>query len=330
MTPIFFVFIIGAFLAAVVGGSAAGSQSNIDGGGDGTLSAEVLAYQPIVSQYCSKYGIPDYVLLVLSVMQQESGGSRKDLMQCSECPLNTKYPNKPNSITDPKYSIEIGTEYLASCLRAALCKSPSDIPGISLALQGYNFGGGYISWAFEHGGGYSQANAIQFSELKARDLNCKSYGDSQYVNRVLKYYNFNSTGSGTFGYPLKPGTYSITRGYGYDDGVLHKGIDFAAPVGTNIYAASSGTVVFAGYGASGNGYNRYGNVIVIKQNEKYSTLYGHCSKLLVTTGQAVQRGSVIGLVGSTGDSTGNHCHFEIRVNGSQVDPAPYLSQKKAV
>lgn len=212
MTPIIFVFIIGAFLAAVVGGSAAGSQSNTDDGGDGTLSAEVLAYQPIVSQYCSKYGIPDYVLLVLSVMQQESGGSRKDLMQCSECPLNTKYPNKPNSITDPKYSIEIGTEYLASCLRAALRKSPSDIPGISLALQGYNFGGGYISWAFEHGGGYSQANAIQFSELKAKDLNCKSYGDPQYVNRVLKYYNFNSTGSGTFGYPLKPGTYSITRG----------------------------------------------------------------------------------------------------------------------
>ncbi|HCM24734.1 MAG TPA: hypothetical protein DHW78_10485, partial [Ruminococcaceae bacterium] len=59
-------------------------------------------------------------------------------------------------------------------------------------------------------------------------------------------------------------------------------------------------------------------------NSTYSTLYGHASKLLVEKGQKVTAGQVIALVGSTGDSTGNHCHFEIRVNGKQVNPAPYL------
>lgn len=245
-------------------------------------------------------------------------------MQCSESPLNMKYPHSPDSITDPAYSVEVGVEYLASCLRAAGCKSPADMPGISLALQGYNFGGGYISWAKARGG-YSAENAMQFSQMKAAEMGWCGYGDPQYVSHVLRYYSSApSGGKGMFALPLRKGTYRISRGWGMDGGEFHKGVDFAAPAGTDIYASASGTVIFAAFGKSGSGFGGYGNVILIKHGGNYSTLYGHCSRLLVKAGDRVQQGQVIGLVGSTGDSTGNHCHFEIRVDGKQVNPAVYI------
>ncbi|HEX3016247.1 MAG TPA: lysozyme family protein [Caproicibacter sp.] len=287
--------------------------------GSGNISGNVLSYQSLVDQYCAQYGISGYSNLVLAVMQQESGGQGKDPMQCSECGYNTRFPHTPNSITDPAYSIQCGVQNLAACLRAAKCKSPSDTPGISLALQGYNFGNGYIAWALQRGG-YSQANAIEFSQMEAKKAGTSGYGDVNYVCHVLKYYN--SLVSGTYITPLKAGTYRISRGYGYDGGELHKGIDFAAPAGTPIYASASGTVIYAQYGSAP--YGGYGNVVVIKHGNNYETLYGHCSKLLVKKGQQVQQGAEIALVGSTGDSTGNHCHFEIRVNGTKVDPAKYL------
>ena len=87
-------------------------------------SGTVTAYDALIAQYCAQYGITQYAALVQAVMQQESGGSGNDPMQCSESSLNTEYPRQPNGITNPQYSIQIGIEYLASCLRAAKCKSP--------------------------------------------------------------------------------------------------------------------------------------------------------------------------------------------------------------
>jgi hypothetical protein len=328
LVPAFFIAVIAVTVSTVISDAAAGStaaqavETSETGCGTGSLSNSVLAYQPFVSQYCQKYGIPGYTYLVLAVMQQESGGTGSDPMQCSESPLNMKYSHSPNSIKDPSYSVEVGVEYLASCIRAAGCKSPSDMQGISLALQGYNFGGGYIAWAKARGG-YSTENAMQFSSLKASEMGWKGYGDPQYVSHVLRYYT-GGAGSGTFALPLKKGTYRISRGWGMDGSEFHKGIDFAAPAGTNIYAAAAGTVIVACYGQRGSGYGGYGNVVVIQHNSTYSTLYGHAEKLLVKRGQKVTAGQVIALVGSTGRSTGNHCHFEIRVHGNQVDPATYI------
>lgn len=322
-TPAFLlILIITAAVATIISGYASGGQSQNQYSGSGTISESVLFYQTNVSKYCNEYGITDYIALVLAVMQQESGGFGNDPMQCSECPLNTEYPNEPNGITNPDYSIEVGTEYLANCLTAAKCKSSIDMQGISLALQGYNFGGGYIKWALEKGG-YSEANAAEFSELKVQELGYKSYGDTDYVSHVLRYYVMSSTTS-KFITPLLSGTYTISRGYGYDNGKLHKGIDFAAPKYTDIYASADGTVVFAGFGKTGSGYGGYGNVVKIKHDDTYSTLYGHCSSLLVKTGQKVKQGEVIALVGNTGNSKGNHCHFELRVNDVQVNPASYI------
>ena len=119
--------------------------------------------------------------------------------------------------------------------------------------------------------------------------------------------------------PVTGGT--ITSRYGVNESVrdhTHKGIDIGAPYGTPIKATASGTVKYAG------SYGGYGNFIVIDHGNGIETCYGHCSKISVRVGQEVEASDVIGNVGSTGNSTGNHCHFEVRVNGTQVNPQSYL------
>ncbi len=109
-------------------------------------------------------------------------------MQCSESGYNTRYPHSPNSITDPEYSIDVGIQALANALQMAGVESPIDLEHISLALQGYNFGNGYISWALANYGGYSELNAIEFSDMMAARLGWSGYGDKAYVSHVLRYY----------------------------------------------------------------------------------------------------------------------------------------------
>ena len=109
------------------------------------LSAEVEAYEPVIRKYSKQYGIPDYVLLIQAVMMQESGGRGDDPMQASECSFNTQYPRVPGGITDPEYSIAVGIQNLADCLQRSEADSPIDLDHIQLALQGYNYGSGYIT-----------------------------------------------------------------------------------------------------------------------------------------------------------------------------------------
>lgn len=152
------------------------------------VSEEVKDYEPIIQKYAKEHGIPDYVLLIEAVMMQESGGRGTDPMQCSECNFNTLYPHIPGSITDPEYSINVGIQNLADCLQIAQCESPVDIDAIKLALQGYNYGQGYITWAMNKYGEYSQANAIEFSLKTAEQYGWSRYGDMDYVPHVLRYY----------------------------------------------------------------------------------------------------------------------------------------------
>lgn len=111
-------------------------------------------------------------------------------MQASESGYNTQYPRTPNGITNPEYSVNIGIKSLASCINEADVESPIDMEHIKLALQGYNYGNGYISWAKSRYGGYSIANAMEFSNMKAQEMGWDSYGDKQYVSHVLRYYPF--------------------------------------------------------------------------------------------------------------------------------------------
>lgn len=103
-----------------------------------SINLEVEQYRDMVTKYAEESGIPDFVGMILAIIQQESGGKGLDVMQCSECPLNTKYPQQPNGIQDPEYSIQIGIQYFVSCLNQAGCTSPEETDKLSLALQGYN------------------------------------------------------------------------------------------------------------------------------------------------------------------------------------------------
>jgi murein DD-endopeptidase MepM/ murein hydrolase activator NlpD len=109
-----------------------------------------------------------------------------------------------------------------------------------------------------------------------------------------------------FGYRIDP-VYKTTK--------FHAGLDFAAPQGTPIYATADGTVT-----TSGNSGNGFGNHVIINHGYGYETLYGHMVRVKASNGTKVKRGEVIGWVGSTGKSTGPHCHYEVHKNGEKIDP----------
>lgn len=186
---IFVIVILFGALFSMVGGSNSSTVTPV--------SAEVEAYEPLIRQYARQYGIEEYVELIKAVMMQESGGQGSDPMQASECGYNTRYPNTPNGITDPEYSIDVGIQNLAACLREADVESPVDMNNIKLALQGYNYGNGYISWAKENYGGYTYANAVEFSTMMAERNGWSGYGDKEYVSHVLRYYVFGRIPTGT-------------------------------------------------------------------------------------------------------------------------------------
>lgn len=134
------------------------------------VSEEVEAYDPLMCQYADEQGIGDFVELIKVFMLQESYGRGNGLMQASECPYNTEYNNTPNGITAPEYSINLGIPYLAVCLAEAEVESPIDMEHIKLAIQGYNYGNSYISWAKENYGGYCVTNTSEFSDMMVVQL----------------------------------------------------------------------------------------------------------------------------------------------------------------
>ncbi len=132
-----------------------------------------------------------------------------------------------------------------------------------------------------------------------------------------------TTGSGykptsvTFVRPLK--NLTLTSRYGPRWGKQHKGLDYAAPVGTSIYAAASGTVTYAGWNSGGYGY-----LVIISHGNGVQTYYAHCSSILTKVGATVKAGDLIAKSGATGHVTGPHLHFEIRINDVAYDPSLYV------
>ena len=189
------VLVVLILIVGIIGGAAflGDSQSSE------ALSAEVLAHTPAIQKYASEFGIPEYVPAIQAIMMQESGGRGTDPMQASECPYNTQYPNTPGAIQDADYSIKVGIQYYADCVREAGCESPQDMDKLKLSWQGYNYGNGYISWALEKFGGYSEANALQFSQEQAAAHGWSGYGDPEYVPHVMRYYSGGGWFAGLFG-----------------------------------------------------------------------------------------------------------------------------------
>ena len=184
------VIIVGIIGGATFSGSSESSEA---------LSQEVLSYTATIQKYANQYGIPEYVSVIQAIMMQESGGRGTDPMQSSECPYNTRYSNSPNAIQDADYSIQVGIQYYADCLKEAGCTSPQDMDKLKLSLQGYNYGNGYITWALRNYGGYSAENALQFSNEQAASHGWSAYGDPEYVPHVLRYYSSGGLFAGLFG-----------------------------------------------------------------------------------------------------------------------------------
>ena len=182
---ILLIVLLGAFLMMVVPVVLMGPASS--GEEDGQYQAEVSekteSYRTLVEEYCEKYGIDDYVDLCLAVIEQESGGNPPDVMQAEQSYYNNNPP-----IDDAEESIDCGVHEISDCLKAASVSGSGDIKNIKLALQGYNFGNGYIDWALKKDGGYTEKNAKEFSKKMCDELGYSSYGDVEYVPHVLRYY----------------------------------------------------------------------------------------------------------------------------------------------
>lgn len=288
------------------------------------LSDEVLAYRSLVERYCGEYNISEYVMYILAIMQVESGGKGNDVMQCSESlglPLNT---------LQPEPSIKQGCYYFSELLSSATAFGCD----IFTVVQAYNYGGGFVSYVSAHGQKYTFALAMGYSNMMSGGITVTytnavavavnggwryGYGNMFYVNLVSQYLGSD------FLWP-SDSCYVVTSVYGDRihpiSGVNrhHNGIDIGASFGANVLASASGTVTLAAY------YGGYGNCIIIDHGNGYATLYGHMSKLNVSAGATVTKGQVIGLVGSTGNSTGPHIHFEVRSGGELTDPLSYFAE----
>lgn len=164
------------------------------------LTEECESYRSEVEMVAEKYGMSDYVNLIMAVMMQESGGRSLDVMQCAEGVVNTRYPHGPNGITDPSYSIDCGIQELKYALEKVECEGPEDLEKIKIALQGYNFGiDGFLAFLKEKGDvrwteEYAQEYAMQASggimreEADAETMGPWAYGDQYYPLHVLRFY----------------------------------------------------------------------------------------------------------------------------------------------
>ena len=159
---------------------------------------------------------------------------------------------------------------------------------------------------------------ILSTEVIKEPVNKKVVQGTKKVKSSTKFI----TGSGQFIWPV-PNYRDCSRWYGG----RHRGVDICAPAGTPIYASAGGTITKAGYNKAGAGTG-YGYSVIINHGGGYSSVYAHCLSLTVSAGQTVKQGQLIGYVGSTGRSTGNHCHFEIRLNGSYIPPQNVFPGRK--
>ena len=198
-------------------------------------------------------------------------------------------------------------------------------PEITTGIQGYNYGNGYISWAIQKYGGYTEANAQEFSKIMQKKLGWSRYGNPKYVSAVYRYLVFSSNGK--WGSPFVGRNWNsvVSSEFGWRTDPLngkkafHEGLDIAYPSGTKIHAVSGGVVTSVVYSKTG-----YGHHVRVDCGNGVTVLYAHCSKILVTKGQSISTGQAIAEVGATGRVTGAHLHLGVLVNGKEVNPREYI------
>lgn len=298
---LFFLILITMGAASIVAGNQTASQS-IDYAG---LSEEVEAYRNKVEKYAKDNGIGDYVDHLLCIMQVSTSGVGTDVMNAGEFEFNTEYPKKRGMITDPDYSIQCGVKEFKALLDLVGVTSTSDNDKLLIVYQAYHINRGYINYC---SGKYTPENSKTYCE----ENELGDHFNADFANQVA-FYLQSLNGSGEFKYPLKD-YHSVSSPYGYryspthGNYELHSGTDFPAPKNTPVLASMDGVVERAEV------MGGYGNCVVIRHNSKYQTYYAHNTSFAVSAGDSVKQGDVIAYVGSTGNSTGPHCHFEIRIN----------------
>ena len=338
------LFLLGLFLMIVLFVGILVSNDNASSQfGDGAvinvnLSDTTLQWLDAVIRECNAQGVPELVPWVMAIIEVESRGLVPDVMQSSE---SLGLP--PNTLSAEE-SIRQGVAYLRS---AILLGELLGIDDMWAVVQSYNFGIAYLRWLATRGHThstdvayiysrdvvapslgnttgrtYSYVNAVSLAD--GRTYLFWNGGNFHYAGLIAQFIVFGGGDSGSFIWPT-PGHTTITSRFGprpSPGGIgstNHGGIDIGAPMGARIVASASGTVTTSGWGGG------FGNLIIIDHGSGYRTLYAHNSQNHVTVGQHVTQGQVIGLVGSTGNSTGPHLHFEIHRNGVRVDPLIYVS-----
>lgn len=156
-----------------------------------------------------------------------------------------------------------------------------------------------------------EKKVVVVAKKKTYTSSSGAIGSSRNVNNTSQKVNLGIS-------LIRPVNGTISCRYGNRGSYYHTGLDIACPNGTPIMAAASGTVTYAGYHYS------YGNLLIVSHGNGVQTYYAHCSRLYVGVGQSVSQGQTIAAVGSTGNSTGNHLHLEVRVNGAAQNPQNYV------
>lgn len=322
-----------------------------------SLSPHVLQYKPLVEKYANEEGIGEYTMIILAVMQQESGGNpnSSDPMQSSE-----SLCGRIGCITSPEASIRQGVRHFKSVLDGAG-------RDLNLALQSYNMGGGLVKYYREKNGDKkfnfdktvgqykTSKTVIEFSKYmmtrvsnpgnyrclrkEARPFGA-CYGDILYAYSVLRHAgvgedgDVKNIGKSIIGKKawVTPHTKRISSNFNPNrfHPVLrvvrpHNGIDLSdgtgqAQVGKPVLSFMDGVVTQSALAGAA------GNKITISHAGGFSTVYMHLNSRKVSVGDRVKAGDVIGGLGNTGRSTGAHLHFEIRINGNAVNPMPHIKQ----
>ena len=353
LLPILLPFIL---MVVILGGS----PSNHSGRSSGSvkskkLSESVERYRPLVEKYASEYEVTEYIPYIMAIMQVESGGNLPDVMQSSESaglPVNT--------LDTPEKSIEQGVKFFAQNAK----KGKELNVDMQTIVASYNFGTAFMYYISKNGGKYS----IELAEKYSREVVAPSLGNItgityEYVNSTSQKYNKTylylnggnffymekvmeyvengnsnvATSSSGYSIPLNTDVmYMVTADFSearslilQDGSALndnHEGIDLVYTNGdTDILASGDGEVVVAGWGTG------YGNHVVIKHDDGLYTYYGHLLSLpLVSVGERVTKGQRIGVMGSTGWSTGTHLHlgFSTELYRNYINPRDYIQFKQ--
>jgi murein DD-endopeptidase MepM/ murein hydrolase activator NlpD len=266
-------------------------------------------------------GTSDFVDILARVQVLESI-SKQDQKMIEE--LNAKLDGlKENRIAleDAKVDLQISldnTKKKKAEFDEALDNLQADLADAEAILDKLTAEGNNIQWEIdvtrERNEDLEEGNKIIEQDIKRKQEAAAKSEAMKNLDPSQKY------SGGALGWPV-PSSYMVTSGFGPRWGRQHTGLDIAAPKGTPIVASETGIVLTCNVGGWGGGYGTY---VVVSHNESLATLYGHMSAVNCSEGDLVMKGDVIGYVGSTGDSTGNHLHFEVRINGSRVDPTGYL------